>query len=74
VKRSAKAGKAPAMKTLRLQLNREDMKLLTVVVGWMLYDPELADSRERLTYSNALLYSLRRCVAHPPQHVESAGG
>jgi len=60
--------------TLRIWLTPEEENLVRTVMGWMLYDPELLESRTRVSYANAFRYSLRRCVAHPPAHAEVAGG
>jgi hypothetical protein len=60
--------------TLHLRLTPEDQRSLKTILGWMLYDPALHDSRERPSYSSAVRYAMRRCLANPPKHVEAAGG
>lgn len=59
---------------LTIRLPAEDQRGLKTILGWMLYDPELLDSRERLSYTGAVRYALRRCLANPPAHVEAAEG
>ena len=60
--------------TLHLRLSPDEQRGLKTVLRWMLYDPELYDSRQRPSYASAVRYSLRRLLDNPPSHVVEAGG
>ncbi len=59
---------------ITVRLPAEDHGDLKTILGWMLYDPELLDSRERLSLTGAVRYAVRRCIANPPAHVKEAAG
>lgn len=72
--RARREGADEASSPITIRLPAEDQRDLKTIIGWMIYDPELLDSRERLSYTSAVRYALRRCLANPPAHVEAAGG
>lgn len=72
--RERREGADEAQSPITVRLPEEDRGDLKKILGWMLYDPALLDSRERLSYTNAVRYAVRRCLANPPAHVKEAAG